>query len=57
MPSIKSPANHISGLILAYLGKAAGRCTSAAHRLAPGRASQEASGKAQVQNTCGFVSP
>lgn len=57
MPSIKSPANHISGLILAYLGKAAGRCNSAAHRLAPGRASQEASGKAQVQNTCGFVSP
>lgn len=57
MPSIKSPTSNISSLILVYLGRVAGRCTSGARRLAPGRASQEASGRAQVQNTCGFVSP
>lgn len=40
-----------------YLGRVAGHCRLAAHRLTLGTASQGASWRAQVQNTCGFVFP
>lgn len=39
------------------LGRVAGHCSSSAHRLPLGMASQEDSWRAQVQNMCGFVSP
>lgn len=40
-----------------YLGRVASWSRSAVHSLAPGRAFRVASWRAQVQNTCGFVSP
>lgn len=47
----------VRGLIPVYLGRVAGHCSSSAHRLPLGTASQEDSWRAQVQNMCGFVSP
>lgn len=40
-----------------YLGRVAGRCSSADHRVPLGTASQEALWRAQARYTCGSVFP